>query len=292
MSHTGYIGDDNVTCVGHLPRSWVIPRVKRRVAGALRLLLNPRQHHLPRRASMISFRSLPDDHPDLTASPLLRGAILTLRFGLEHDGIGLTATKAFKRDFVHWAVEHFDWPGKPAAEVFRFQKFINEAEFPPLELLHFLLIRLRLGRHYKGRFKVTKEGERLTSHPGELFEQLVPFFLFSFDHAAWSRTGEDIPGNWDTWLNVMNLEIEDGQSERKLYGTFYGEGPDWDNNGWRQIGAFHNCVLKPLEWAGLIQIQETRDPDGRISYMNFKTPLWRSILALETDPDIMASIRH
>ncbi|WP_370584792.1 hypothetical protein [Paracoccus sp. IB05] len=25
-----------------------------------------------------------------------------------------------------------------------------------------------------------------------------------------------VPGNCETWLNVMNIEIEDGQSERKL----------------------------------------------------------------------------
>lgn len=96
---------------------------------------------------MIEFRLLPDDHSDLALSPLLRTAKLTLDYGLEHGSIGLTATKAFKRDFVHWAVEHFNWPCKPASEVFRHQKFVNEADFPPLELLHFLLIRLRLGRH-------------------------------------------------------------------------------------------------------------------------------------------------
>ena len=98
--------------------------------------------------------------------------------------------------------------------------------------------------------------------PTALFDKLVPFFLLAMDHAAYSRTGEEVPGNWDTWLNVMNVEIENGLSERKLYGVYYGEGPDWDNAGWRQIGAFSACVLKPLEWAGFITIQETREADG------------------------------
>ena len=58
-------------------------------------------------------------------------ALLTLQYAHEHGSIGLTKTKAFKRVFVHWAVEHFDWPGKSAEEMFRYNKVINEYEFPP-----------------------------------------------------------------------------------------------------------------------------------------------------------------
>ena len=61
--------------------------------------------------AMIMFRALPDDHPDLKHSPLLRAALLTLRYAQEHGAIGLTKTMGFKRVFVHWAVENFDWPG-------------------------------------------------------------------------------------------------------------------------------------------------------------------------------------
>lgn len=116
---------------------------------------------------MIEFRILPDKHTHLALSPILRAAQLTLGYALEHDSIGLTATKAFKRDFVHWAVENFDWPGKPAAEVFRHQRFVNEADFPPLEFLHFLLIRLRLGRHYKGTFRVNNNGRMSSAQPAD-----------------------------------------------------------------------------------------------------------------------------
>ena len=66
---------------------------------------------------MIKFRTLPDDHPDLAYSPLLRGALLTLQYAQQHGAIGLTQTKAFKRVFVHWAVENFDWPGLSAEEM-------------------------------------------------------------------------------------------------------------------------------------------------------------------------------
>ena len=108
--------------------------------------------------AMIEFRPLSDDLPDLAHSPMLRAALLTLRYAQEHGGIGLTQTKAFKRVFVHWAVEHFAWPGKSAEEMFRYSKVINEYEFPPLEVLHNILITLRLGRHFKGEFRLTKRG--------------------------------------------------------------------------------------------------------------------------------------
>ena len=49
---------------------------------------------------MIEFRPLSDDHPDLSHSPMLRAALLTLRYAQEHGAIGLTKTKAFKRVFV------------------------------------------------------------------------------------------------------------------------------------------------------------------------------------------------
>jgi hypothetical protein len=38
---------------------------------------------------MIEFRTLPDDHPHLGHSPLLRGALLTLQYTQEHGAIGL-----------------------------------------------------------------------------------------------------------------------------------------------------------------------------------------------------------
>jgi hypothetical protein len=90
-----------------------------------------------------------------------RGLLLQPPYTQERGAIGLTKTKAFKRVFVHWAVEHFDWPGCSAEEMFRYSKVINEYEFPPLEVLHYLLITLRLGRRLKGEFRLPKRGADL-----------------------------------------------------------------------------------------------------------------------------------
>jgi len=231
---------------------------------------------------MIEFRQLPDDHPDLAHSPLLRAARLTLQYTEEHGSIGLTKTKAFKRVFVHWAVENFDWPGRSADDMFRVHKVINEYDFPPLEVLHALLIMLKLGRHYKGEFRLTKRGAELANAPGKLFAELIPFFILKIDHASYARFDERPFGKWDVWMNVINLEADQGITEKALFGVFYGEGPDWHNARWREMAAFSSCVLRPLEWAGLL-VQTSGEIDGEPANHVFKTPLWRSVMKLDLD---------
>ena len=231
---------------------------------------------------MIDFRPLSDDHPDLAHSPLLCAALLTLQYAQDHGAIGLTKTKAFKHVFVHWAVEQFDWPGRSAEEMFRYNKVINEYEFPPLEVLHYLLITLRLGRHFKGEFKLTKRGAELAQSPGKLFAELIPFFVFKIDHASYARFEGRPFGKWDVWMNVINVEADHGTTERALFSAFYGEEHDWDNAGWREMAAFSSCVLRPLEWAGLL-VQTHEERGGKHVHHVFKTPLWRSTLMLDTD---------
>ena len=241
-----------------------------------------RQRGLWQDLGMIEFLTLSDDHPDLAHSPLLRGALLTLQYAQKHGPIGLTKTQAFKRVFVHWAVENFDWPGKGAEEMFRYNKVINEYEFPPLEIIHLLLISLRLGRHIKGEFRLTKRGKKLSQNPGHLFAELIPYFVLQVDHTSYVRFGNPPFGNWDVWMNIINVEADHGTTEAALFETFYGEPQDWHTAGWREMAVFSACVLRPLEWAGLLV--ETREEDGNKPLCHvFKTPLWRSSIKLETD---------
>tara|TARA_R110002020_G_scaffold47651_1_gene135553 strand:+ start:9829 stop:10587 length:759 start_codon:yes stop_codon:yes gene_type:complete len=240
------------------------------------------QHGLWQLHHMIEFRTFADDHPDLALSPLLRGALLTLQYAQKHGSIGLTKTKAFKRVFVHWAVENFDWPGKSAEEMFRYNKVINEYEFPPVEVLHFLLISLRLARHIKDEFRLTKRGTELAQAPGQLFAELIPYFVLQIDHASYARFDERPIGKWDLWMNVINIEADHGTTEAALFETFYGEPQDWHTAGWREMAAFSSCVLRPLEWAGFLM--ETReDSVGKQVCHVFKTALWRSAIKLDTD---------
>lgn len=213
---------------------------------------------------------------------MLRAALLTLQYAHEHGSIGLTKTKAFKRVFVHWAVEHFSWPGKSAEETFRYNKVINEYEFPPLEVLHYLLISLRLGRHFKGEFRLTKRGAELARAPGRLFAELIPHFVLRIDHASYARFDDRPFGKWDVWMNVINVEADHGTTEAALYEAFYGEPKDWHTAGWREMAAFSCCVLLPLEWAGLLVETREHSPGKHVCHV-FKTPLWRSVLKLDTD---------
>ena len=240
------------------------------------------QRDLWQNPEMIEFQTLPDDHRDLAHSPLLRGAILTLQYAQTHGSIGLTKNKAFKRVFVHWAVEHFEWPGKSAEKMFRYNTVINEYELPPLEVLHFLLVSLRLGRHLKGEFRLTKRGIELAQAPGRLFAELIPYFVFQIDHASYARFDGRTVGNWDLWMNMINVEADHGTTEAALFETFFGEPQDWHTTGWREMAAFSSCVLRPLEWAGLVIEAREDGADKQVCHV-FKTPLWRSVLNLDTD---------
>lgn len=213
---------------------------------------------------------------------MLRAALLTLQYAQEHGSIGLTKTKAFKRVFVHWAVEHFGWQGQSAEEMFRYNKIINEYEFPPLEVLHYLLISLRLGRHYKGEFRLTKRGADLAQSPGRMFGELIPHFVLRIDHSSYQRFDDRPFGKWDVWMNVINVEADHGTTEAALFQAFYGEPKDWHTAGWREMGAFSCCVLQPLEWAGLL-VQTSEQSDNVPVRHVFKTPLWRRALKLDTD---------
>lgn len=217
---------------------------------------------------------------------------MTLQYAVEHGGIDLTQTKAFKRTFVHWAAAHVDWPGMGYEELFRYNKVLNEYEFPPLEMTHFLLTKLKLGRHYKGTFKATKRGAELAEKRGQLFDEVIPFFLLSIDHASYSRFQEAPIGNWDTWLNVINVEADHGANEKHLFRTFHGYDALWASGNWREAAAFSSCVLKPLEWAGFLDHVEIKGEDGGKERHYIKTDLWRPALSLETDMMLKPIQRH
>ncbi len=114
-----------------------------------------------------------------------------------------------------------------------------------------------------------------------MFAELIPFFVLQIDHFSYARFEERPFGKWDVWMNVINVEADQGTTERALFAAFYGEDHDWDNARWREMEAFSSCVLRPLEWAGLLD--ETREVrDGKHVLHVFKTRLWRSALKSDT----------
>lgn len=243
---------------------------------------------------MIEWQDLDDADPALALAPMVRGVEKTFGWIDAHGPIPLTPSKAFKRVFVHWAAAEFDWPGHREADLFAVNRVLNEPDFMPLMVLHDLMIAMKLGRHYKGAFRLTKAGKALIGHPGAIFGAVVSFFLFRVDHASFSRF-HDAPvlGNWDIFLNVLNVEAEDGATGAHLRRVLYGEPevtplPRYDE----VMGALYLQVLRPLCWAGLLHQQRGADSYRTEDALFVKSPLWRSALGLDTDAEVVPATRH
>ncbi|MDV7144750.1 hypothetical protein R3X27_18875 [Tropicimonas sp. TH_r6] len=241
---------------------------------------------------MITFNEIHDDQPELDNSPLLRGAEAIFCYFEEHGPIGLTKAMAFKRDFVTWAVPRMGWPGYSEAELYAVNKVLNEDDVPPLELLHFLFLELRLGRHFKGQFRLTKAGQNLGTTRGKLFGVLTPFFLFHVDHSWLERFGSKPVGKWEIWLNVINVEAERIVSGRELFEVFYGKPAIEGVGAIREESAFYSGVLRPLVWSGLLAQVETEMPGRWRDASYAKTPLWYAVLTLDTDAELARLTRH
>jgi hypothetical protein len=239
---------------------------------------------------MIEFEKIPDDHPALSHSPMVRGLARTFDYIAEHGGIGLTPSKAFKRKFVEWAAGEFDWPGHTEADLFAINKVLNEWDFPPLEMLHGLMILMELGRHYKGQFRLTRAGQALVGHPGRLFGIVTPIYLFEVDHTRYGRRAGRLIGNWDIFLNVLNVKAEDGATAADLRNILYGE-PDPGDGFDEILSSLYLEVLRPLCWTGVLR--EDRVHGFRTDDRVFtKTPLWRAAFELSTDGAVRPATRH
>ena len=55
---------------------------------------------------------------------------------------------------------------------------------------------------------------------------------------------------------------------------------------------FSSCVLKPLEWADLLDSVASKDENGFTQHHYVKTQLWRSVLELDTDPLLVPMQKH
>ena len=241
---------------------------------------------------MIEVRQIDDANPALAHSPMVRALEKTFSYIAEHGGIGLTPSKAFKRVFVHWAAREFHWPGYTEEDLFAINKVLNEIDFGPLMDLHDVMIALKIGRHYKGQFKLTKAGQGLVRHPGRIFGIVTPFYLFEVNHAGFSRfDDEPILGNWDVFLNVLNVETEDGATGADLRRVLFGE-PNPAGGFDDVLSRLYIQVLRPLCWTGLLEENRAKGLHRTRDSMFTKTPLWKAALRLETDGTAKKAARH
>lgn len=237
-----------------------------------------------------TIKALSADDPLLLSSPLIRGVLKAARYIEANGGIGLTKSGAFNRKFVHWAASEFDWPGYSEKELFIINKVLNEWDFPPVSDIHDLLKGMKLGRHYKGKFILTNAGKELVVNPAQLFAQLVPSFLFQMDHGTHLRAEDHILGNWDIFLNVINVEADHGTTRSALRRTLYGD-PDPSRSLHDTVAStLYITILRPLCWAGLLK--EENSDGSRSNEIFTKTKLWRRTLRLDTDQHLRPRLIH
>jgi hypothetical protein len=241
---------------------------------------------------LIEFLDIEDANPALVLSPIVRGLEKTFTYLGEHGSIGLTPSKAFKRVFVHWAAREFEWPSHTEADLFAVNKVLNEMDFGPLVDLHDVMIALKIGRHYKGEFKLSKAGQTLVGHPGQIFGIVTPFYLFEVNHARFSRfDDEPTLHNWDVFLNVLNVETENGATGADLRRVLFGP-PNPKGHFDDILSSLYIQVLRPLCWAGLLHMDRAKGPLSTERSVFIKTPLWRAALRLETDRLLRTATRH
>ncbi|KCZ99419.1 hypothetical protein HPO_05767 [Hyphomonas polymorpha PS728] len=232
---------------------------------------------------MLHSIAISNHEPALADAPMICAAQKLLAFLLEHETIGLTQGKAFQRKFVHWAAAEFAWPGWEEEKLFCVNKVLNEYDFPPLEALHFVLLKLKLIRHEKLTCRLTKAGRALAGSPGDLFNEIAPFYLFQVDHAAWSRLSESRLDDWSLYLNLLHVQAARGVTCGALREALFGR-PEPAGSYDRVPGMIWNQVLRPLCWVGLLADITTSEHAHIEDRRYIKTPLWAK--AFEYSPSV------
>lgn len=222
---------------------------------------------------------------------MLKAALLILGYIEANGPIGLTPLKALKRYFVAWAAEEFNWPHYTAAELYHMNKVLNEPDFPPLMVLHDVLLSAKLVRHYKGAMHITKLGKQLKSHPAVLWTLLAHHLLHVLDHGQYTRYGDQLDGDWGILLGVINQEAQVAVTEERLCAALFGVSEKEMLLDHRFTSMLYINVLRPLCWAGLLE--ERRAGRGLERTRHFvKTPLWAAALPFEPTEAGATPTRH
>jgi hypothetical protein len=218
---------------------------------------------------MIEFHAPVPDAPELALAPLHRAAMLTLRHLVENGPIGLTPNKALKRYFVTWAAEKFNWPGFTTGDLYTLNKVLNEHDFPPLVVLHDLLLAAKLARHRKGFLHITKVGKDLLDHPGSLWLVLAQHLLLSAGHDDY------LDVEWVSVLNAVNVAAHTGMTDKDFCRRLLGI----EEKDYHLKSAVYVHVLRPLCWLGLLH-EERHNQSERFFT---KTALWSVALTFEEE---------
>ena len=197
----------------------------------------------------------------------------------EDGGITLTKSGAFNRKFVTWAAEDFRWPDYQAEQLYVVNKVLNEPDFPPLAIIHELMIAARLLRHYKGKALTTKGGKAMISDYGALQAELIDTFFLALDHRAYDRFSVEYEdADIEHFLGVVQNRLDDWVPVTELAGwclpldliTDYRYSPVEDT-----CYYLLSRLVRPLTWLGMIERHPGAERYSSLLDLKYrKTPLF------------------
>ncbi len=216
---------------------------------------------------------------DLSGSPMCMNTMKVLNRANENDGILLTKSGAFNRKFVTWAAEDFHWPGYEAAQLYLVNKVLNEQDFPPLAVMHELLVGARLIRRYKGKALPTKAGKVMIGDHGALQAELFDTYFTGYDFLGHERFPIDHDdADFVHFLGVIQNRLDDWVPMTELAGwclpldliTNYRFSPVED-----ACYYLLSRLMRPLTWLGMIELHPDTERYGSIYDRRYrKTPLF------------------
>lgn len=222
---------------------------------------------------------------DLANCIFVRNTTVLLRYAVENGGLGLTATGNLTRAVVAQMIPKMEWPAFSKADMYRYNRVINEPDFAPLHIVRVNAVAARLLRVHRRKLIATKSGRGmvLSQRGGPLLAQLLSAVFWGRDR---SDNGRNLLGGWplhDISVVLWSLCVSatDWQSPEVLARlcTIPINGvleTSWD------VGstAIEAHVLRPLLWFGLVEHRQEDIPGSRFGSRHFyrKTQLFDKVI--------------
>ena len=225
---------------------------------------------------------------DLSSSTMVRNTIILLQHAAESAGLSLTATGNLTRATVADMIPQMEWPGFDKADMYRFNKVINEPDFAPLHIIRVTALAAGLLRPSRGRLFITTSRRDMLS-PGQQGALLACLATTMFWKRSLAEYDRDILGTWPqsdigVVLWSFGVSATDWQSPDALARlcTIPVNGileADWD------MGAtlLEARILRPLLWLGLIEHRQEAIPGSPFGRRHFyrKMPLFDKLIAFD-----------
>lgn len=226
---------------------------------------------------------------DLSGCLVLKHARLVMQSIGSGKGVGLTATGNFSRKFVEQMVEAFQWPGYEPAAVWYLNKVLNEPDFPPLHFIHALFDVVRLGRKYKGTYRLSRAGRALLEEDtaGDLNALLfeAAFNRYSLAYLDRRSAHDSFQNQNGLTLYLIQRVADQRYSADELYEMttlpVESERPGFPDHA---AIAFRFGFLRYLEWFGLLEAEPIAANQDWSRHERFrKTALFDRFLSFHLD---------